>query len=256
MASSNESNVSKVIPGAHKSNTRKLLLAIYEQYGIATAYEKAHEIIKQCEDTKYNRDKRSAVKGELAEVVLEIFCIHLQKILPSTIVSKGLCIYKQGDKRVTTEMDLILFTPFCMYMFECKSYSGKKVLTEECYLKAMSTKDVYRQSKYHFEILWPYVSKFVLKSHTPTLDNPVVKLILFELSSGDIDDQRTAKNKALYPCLTLDNILAWAQKEFGRTRTVIYDMKGLDPVIKQLDAGSAATFEKHLARLKGSSRNG
>lgn len=234
----------------HKDRTRKLILAVYEQYGISAAFEKARAILKQCEDTKYPVAKRSAIKGELAEVVLEVFCAHLQKILPQCIISKGLCIYKQGDKRVTTEMDLVLFTPFCTYMFECKSYSGKKTLTDKCFLKSRSSKDVYGQSRMHLDILWPYISPYMVKLPKYPAGNPPVQMILFELSSGDIDDQREPRYKELFPCLTLDTLLDWAQKEFGRKRVVLYDLARMEPVLRKLDAESAEVFKKHLARLK------
>ena len=233
----------------HKGNTRRLILAIYEQFGINEAFAKAQEILKQCEDPKFDREKRVAVKGELAEVVLEVFCVHLQKVIPNVIVSKGLCIYKMGDKRVTTEMDVVLFTPFCMYMFECKSYSGKKVLTDKCYLKARGSKDVYAQSRMHFDILYPYIAPYVVKMAKYPPGNPPVQLILFELSSGDIEDKRTPENQKLYPCLTLNTLLGWMQQEFGRPRTVLYDMVRMEPIIRKLDSESAEVFKKHLKRL-------
>ena len=235
-----------------KENARELLLAICQQYGAQTALNKAEQLMKQCEDKSFNRDARSSVKGEVSEAVSEILCAHIQKRLGNCIMSKGLCIPKKGgDSSRTTEMDIVLFTPVCIYMIECKSYSGRKVLKNECYIEAHSKKDVYRQNLLHMEFLSDYVAPYMLNDRGVMRQQPYYRLILFEMSSGSIIDTRTDHYKKLYPCLGPQTLLPWFNQELRQPKKVIYNMQGLQQMLVQLNANSSANFVKHVKRLGG-----
>lgn len=256
MRSIKDSSIEKVVAGDtsvrkdHKSLTRSLILELYKQYGLNVAIERAQCILRQSEDKRYPLQKRIAVKGELSEAVLEVVCVHLQKLLPQSILLKGLCISKKTDPLVTTEMDLVLFTPFCLYMFECKSYSGSKILKDACTLVGSHEQNIYAQNRMHFDLLFQYISPFMLRRDKYPPGNPPVKLILFELSSGDIEDRRESKYQKLYPCITLDTICDWIQDEFSKERVVLYDLPRLAPVLEELDQKSAETFKRHVKRLQ------
>lgn len=232
-----------------KTRIRQALLQHYEKYGISAVRPKAEMLIKQCEHEKIDYRQRVELKGELAEVVLECYLAEYSKYITPSVVSKGLCIRNMRNS-LTTEMDVTFFTPCRVYMFECKSYSGKKVLTAECTLTNNTTsKDVFGQSKHHMEILNQYIAQYRVNTRLKGVSP--YKLVLFELSSQDCEDQRDDKWKQTIPLITLSTLDEWLQAEFSREMKVNWDVRKMIPMLKRLDMESAALFKKHLKRLEG-----
>lgn len=66
---------------------------------------------------------------------------------------KSLCIARTDGKEGFTELDLTLFTPNKVYLFECKSYSGKKRLIDEGLMVTdrFAPFNVYKQSIMHLD---------------------------------------------------------------------------------------------------------
>ncbi len=241
-------NVDPAKPLAAK--TRATILECYRQYGLARVDEQARKLITQCEHEKLDYRVRSDIKGELAEVVLECHLAEIQKYIPMSVVSKGLCI-RDVNTKLTTEMDVTFFTPCRVYMFECKSYSGKKTITKECTLtNSTVSKDVYGQSLHHMQALNRYLVPYRLNRNVKGVGP--FKLALFELSTRECSDQRDDVWKSRVPLLTLDNIQEFLVRELTTSNKVNWDIQGMIPLLQQLDAQSALLFKEHLKRLGGS----
>lgn len=240
---------SRVDPKPLATRTRTTILECYRLYGIKAVDSQARKLIDQCEHEKISYQLRSEIKGELAEVVLECYLAEIQKHLSVSVISKGLCIRDPNTKR-TTEMDVTFFTPCRIYMFECKSYSGRKTITAECTLKNKTvTKNVYEQSVHHMEILNRYLVPF--RVNRDRKGAGPYKLVLFELSTSECDDQRDDIWKSRIPLVTLDNIWEFLVRELSQTVKVNWDIQRMLPLLQQLDAQSAQLFREHMKRLGG-----
>ncbi|MEG2262779.1 MAG: NERD domain-containing protein [Clostridia bacterium] len=230
-----------------KDSTRRAMLECYKYQGLAAVKPKALEIMRQCESNVADFKTRCDIKGELAEVVLECYLMYVQKTIAPSILSKGLCIRNKNNGN-TTEMDVCFFTPIRIYMFECKSYSGKKALTKECTLTNKTTsKDVYGQSLHHMTILNQYLTPY----RTNVLDKgqSPYRLVLFELSSTECEDKRELKWKKAIPLVTLDNLEQFILNEFSTSAKINWDTPRMLPILQMLDKQSERNFKEHLKRL-------
>lgn len=226
--------------------TRSAVMDVYRKRGLAAADKKVMELLNQCEHWKNNTRERSTIKGELSEIALEYHLLWWMQHSKYMTCVKSLCVKSQKSK-ATAEIDILLATPCKVYLFECKSFKGEKVLSGECYLKGKSSeKDVYEQSKYHLEILDQHLAecRFV-----PRPQKPPYQLLLFELSSDGIDDQREAKWKRGIPLLTIDTIDAWFRQEFNATQQVIWNFDSLYRKLEQLNKSSERMFKFHMKKI-------
>ena len=230
------------------TRTRDTIMACYAQYGIDTADKQIRRIIYQAEHSNIPIQAKSEIKGELAEVALEVYLLEIQKYLKNSVLSKGLCIRDVLSGR-TTEMDVTLFTPCKIYMFECKSYAGKKILTKECTLAGTHTTDVFSQSQHHMEVLNQYLSTFRVNRSVKGCSP--YKLVLFELSTTDCEDRREDKWKRIVPLITLDTLWEFLCEEFTSTQKINWDFARMLPVISQLDKESPELFKEHMKRMRG-----
>lgn len=240
-------------PDILKMRTRNLIIDAYNTGGLDRVNQIAGELIEQCETSYSDWQLRSLVKGELSEVVLECYLCKMQELLrvPSVIL-KNFCIKSQVTGH-TAEMDVTFITPFKIYMFECKSYKGKKVITRECYLKAdSSSKDILKQSESHIRILNEYMAPY--RMNIGALKTAPYRFVLFELSSNDIVDKRTDKWKRTIPAVTLKSICNWIKTEFVGQKDIHWDVARALPILIALDKQSPQMFVEHLRYLKGVKR--
>lgn len=230
-----------------RDKTRLMLLNLYVKYGLKALDKKAMELIVECENNRQiTPSVRGIIKGELAEVVVECHIAELIKTIPNIACVKGLCIRSSWGS--TTEIDLLMCTPCRVYLFECKSFSGRKTISDKCFLKGgSSSKDVFGQSAAHLKVLdehiRPYMQNIGNKGCSP------YKFLLFEFSSDDCCDCREEKYKEMIPLLTLKNIDAWLAEELSKTQKVNWDYTKVYETLKRLNISSAETFEQHLKRM-------
>lgn len=233
----------------YAARTRESIMQCYKTYGLKTAATQTMKILKQSETEKIDFRLKTEIKGELSEVILECILLEIQRYIPSSIISKGLCIRDPVTKR-TTEMDVTFFTPCKIYMFECKSYSGKKTLTAECTLtNKTTTTDVFSQSKHHMEVLNRYLVPYRLNRDLP--GTSPYKLILFELSSVECEDVREDVWKNRIPLLNIDTIYPYLIQDMSTPQKVNWNLNQLVPILQQLDSQSRMLFKEHLNRLGG-----
>lgn len=226
--------------------TRNAILTLYEHKGIDAADKKIKELLRQCESGNASVGDRSTIKGELSEMALECHLRYWTDRIKYLAVVKGLCI-KSTISSATAEIDVLLASPCRVYLFECKSFKGKKTLTKECYLAgSSSSKDVFYQSKYHLQILEQHLADY----HYPTESKiSPYQLLLFELSSDSVDDQRDSKWKRNIPLLTLDTIDAWLLEEFQSNTLVQWDFIRLSKKLCDLNLTSKQMFKFHMAKI-------
>lgn len=228
------------------SRTREAILKIYDTKGIKAADTKVSDLLIQCETWKGNTEERGKIKGELSEIYLEYHLLWWMQHVHYMTLAKGICVRSLTSK-ATAEIDILVATPCKVYLFECKSFKGKKTLTDKCFLQGeSSSKDVYDQSKYHVEILDPLICdcRFVKRSSaTP------YKILLFELSTDDIVDNREAVWKQNVPLLTPKNFDQWFATEFSKEQKTLWNYDSLKKRLADLEKQSADNFRFHMSKI-------
>lgn len=202
--------------------------------------------------------KNNQLKGELSEIILEQYLKELQEALSqkginSTIIKNLGLVHRSetNDVLYSSEIDLCLATPYRCYLFEVKSYSGKKTLTKECYLKGTSEIDIFSQSKTHldfFEMLFDDCRiKYTLGRQG--LKSPY-KLMFFECSTEPVIDKREQKWKDSVPYVNTGNIFKWFAEEIDPNQKYQWDLDKLNKRFKQLDENRDLIMQYHVQRLQ------
>lgn len=227
-----------------------------KQYGSLRALALIQKMVKEKYLPAYERNARDPavrkLKGELAETLLEIYLLYLQQAIQPSCILKSLCIqFKTGNQK-TTEMDLLFVTPKCIFMFECKAYQGGQHITGECSISSSSGKpmNVYAQSEIHRNALMQYINPYLNKELAVKAKQVPYKMILFELSSRPLIDDRTLEWKTKIPCMSSESFI----RDFGALyKTFQYDLFNynyVESTLKRLNSTSASNFRKHMKGKK------
>lgn len=235
-----------------KKMARESFIGIYEKDGYSALKTAVQDFIARKTFKGMDPNVRNILKGECAEILITARIKDMQENTDvETFSVKGLCFTKLGSD-YTTELDLTLFTPRRIYLFECKSYNGKKTLTREGYLKGrFSEIDVYAQSKLHAEFLWSRIGQCHIGKVNKS--DPAFQMILMDVSDGVCEDLREPKYRRVLQYLnvdTLDNWFRGVEKEI-QTGTAQWDIMRLYDVVGELHKNSAKMFQKHLAQNGG-----
>lgn len=224
-----------------KDNIQSVLWTVYKKKGWEGLYQCSWELMYHCEDNAKFQEYRQ-MKGEIAEVVLDCGLRELQKVIKPSVVLKGLCIPVRSSKNATTEMDLVFVTERKIYLFECKSYKNKPVITGECMLG--DNMDVAGQNKYHLKALHEYIGGICKKNRgTP------YKLVLFEMSTEGVDDQRTEEMKKRIPVFNSKTFIKGILDDYQNSPEGVWNVKELIEVLEPLADNSGDVFKKHLNRM-------
>lgn len=244
--------------GDVKSASHKKLLEIYKEKGFAVTMAIARRILEKNVSSMLNgksdsfkKSFRTSVNGEVGETVLEICIIEYCKRHPTETkdwyYTKSM-ILKDPDNPNSdflTELDFTLFTPECIYLFECKSYAGDKHLTGRGVLKRSNGNDcdVFSQSYLHIQILDKNVKGFSA--------NPVYKMVMFDFSSGIMHDERDSKAKYYLACVDETSWKSVLMKKAPK----VWRMEKLIPAVKKIYAASDSLREAHLKYVKSLRRD-
>lgn len=197
------------------------------------------------------------IRGEICESLLEIMIIDFIKrnhLEDSWILSKGIILkdLDNPDSEYLTELDLTLFTPKKIYLFECKSYKGNKILRDPCklfveYGKKESFKmDVYDQHAKHYKALYKYLNKFKLDVETNVKP---FKIVFFDFSDGIIRDERSDKFKSVFPVKDENTIYSLFKTYLKEPDQ--WDMKYVRKVVSLLDENKKKLTSSHLDYVRG-----
>ena len=213
-------------------------------------------------------DKKAStpeMRGEVCETVLYVMLTHFieKNNLKDWRVSKGLVlkdVEQDRDHRYFTEVDLTLFTPKCVYSFECKCYKGVKYLKDKGTLYVKRGKsykkqlDVFDQHFKHFKVLFNNI-KCGLSKTVDDKNYKSFKLLYFDFSTERIEDKRDEKFKQLFPIINEDNLFSLF-KTYGK-RPNYWNMEIVNKVVNIVEKASEENAKKHLDYVTslGHSRN-
>lgn len=234
-----------------KESVHTKLLDIYEKYGMQSAIQVGFMSLGSAgatanglsEDTE--RYIKTNMNGEISESVLEIILTEYMKLHPDQTrmwhLSKGLILKNptRPRSRFMTELDLTLFTPKCVYVFECKSYSGdKRIVSKGTILRLSGNScDAFKQNAIHLETLHQNIQMYS--------KSPVYQMRLFDFSRGSAEDTRAQEYKEMFEYNTISNVL----KGFS-TGADVWDMSSLLPAVGVLERASDRLRPEHLRYVK------
>lgn len=238
-----------------KKELRRKILNIYFNKGYLHARNSTEMLIKNAgKKAKEKGDKSLTVqiRGECAEVLLELQIREFARTRGlNWFLSKGLTLERKDYKKgKTTELDLTLFTPSKIVLFESKYRSGKFKLLDECNLVPSGQfgypANVYKQNLLHLDNLRRYLAPAVLdlKSGKP------FSICLYMQDLKNIDDIREKKYKSLIPLLGPDNIQSYLENK-AKEKVQIWDMQKIKHLVSLLDEKSDDNFKKHIKNIRG-----
>jgi hypothetical protein len=244
--------VKKLELGSHdfKDRTRKILWEVYRSEG----YSKFIDVVGNLKVLKNHEfNDLIQVKGETAEVVLEIIIEHFIKhyALDWKVV-KGLILNINGNvgsKSSTTEIDIVLVTSKVVSIFEIKSFNGEKVISGDCLLTANNagnilSKDVFLQNRLHIKAFWNNFGKFSLS------ETGIVKSVMFSFSSGSLKDDRSIDKKEIMPVYDESNIPRYLEAIRLLDVSDRWKVDELNEAIEVAEKGSVS-LEDHIKYLSG-----
>lgn len=217
------------------------LYHVYLEYGIEVLIKLAAETLH---DFGLGDDLQGQINGEVCEVVLECLIIDYTLRNPEKCkdwsLYKGLIIKERGklSESFSTELDLTLVTPQCIYLFECKSYKGDNSLTGKGMYK---NTDVYKQNMLHLKTLDTWVKPFVCEGKLP-----VYKIGLFVFADGRVEDKRMIESRTLMPLLSVNN---W-ETILCKDDRVVWNIPRLDTLFEKLEMQSEHLYYEHLDYVK------
>lgn len=231
-----------------KDKVRKHLFEIAKKIGVNAAIRKGDQLLSESYQAAKRMNKweqASVLRGELAEIILELqLRLYCQRNPKTSFMVKNLVIPRSDGKYGTTELDLTLFREDCIYLFECKSYSGKKVLEEECLLKSKNREiNVYSQNMMHLNNLHSLIFEWnaIPKGNS-------YQLVLYTYDNGDLEDLRSVEWKNKIPVVTKINLIDWLFSHKGNAK---WDIKSVGAKITELKSNKNLTLKNHVSRLKG-----
>jgi hypothetical protein len=212
------------------------------------------KFLEVCRKILESNNSSPLMRGELAEVVLiallEEFIEKHNLKSKGWFVSKGMILkdLENPKSAYTTELDITLFTPKQIILFECKSYKGKKQLRDKCSLYKRKNKggydlaiDVYSQHTKHLQALNKYLYKFQLESNAK---KKPYKIVLFDFSDGELEDVREDKYKRIFQYVNEKTIYSIFNDY--NTRPVLWSIEHVRKVVEVIDKSSEKLTSVHL----------
>lgn len=234
-----------------KNNLRNDMLRLYREKGYAFTVNSINHLIKHSNKKSKevgNSKLAIQIRGECCEILLELAILEYARSrnLP-WICSKGLTLKRRDHKKGTTELDITLFTPSQIILFESKFRSGNIKLIDECKIVPSygNVCDVYKQNMMHLDNLRRYLDTAVHNLNA----GPPFAINLFVESLGRVQDNRTAKMKSVVPLISLDNIVQYLDI-IASKKQVVWDINRLYRIVSQLDSMSEENFKQHMKGVR------
>lgn len=230
--------------------------------------------ISYCNEIELNLEKEATqlnnqLRGELAEVILEVLLKDVQSCLKKSgiksVIFKNMgLVEKRENGLYSTELDLVFMTEYRCYLFEVKSYSGDKVLTDECMLHGKRDIDIYSQSRLHLDLFKGWFESCRIKhinrgTGLGRLPSPY-KLIFFEYSSGAVEDKRDETWRKIIPYLDVSKFHAFWNNEIKalseQSAALQWDINKSVGTMKKLDSSRQKILDYHVSRLNNKNIGG
>lgn len=235
-----------------KDNTFDVLVSYYNKT------KDMKKFIAVCREILEKKASTPEMRGEVCETVLYVMLndfIEKNK-LKGWRVSKGLIlkdVNREKDHNYYTEVDLTLFTPKCVYSFECKCYKGEKYLTDKGSLYVKRGKefkkslDVFDQHFKHFKVLYDNI-KFAIDKSVDDSKYKTFKLLYFDFSIERTGDKRDKKYQSLFPIINESNLYSLFNTYNDRPN--YWNMELVNKALDIIEKASEKNAEKHLAYVK------
>ena len=220
------------------------------------------KFIAVCQSMVKSKDSTPEMRGEICESVLYVMLTDfiVKHNLKDWRISKGLILKNVSDgsnPNYLTELDLTLFTPKCVFSFECKSYKGEKFLCDKgtLYLKngvgRKKRMDIFAQHIKHFYVLEDNI-RIALKEVLPSKYKSY-RLLCFEFSDTPLIDERDDKYKGLFPVCTVNNLYN-IFKSYNE-RPDYWDMERINKVVDIIEKAGKKNKKSHLDYVTSINRN-
>ena len=236
-----------------KDNLTKALINVYQSHGYNTFCATCDNLIKNS-TAKAKKELGDAklgiqIRGEVCEAFLKISIVEFCKInkTKNWFMHKGLCLErKDGKKNKTTELDITLFTPNKVVLFESKFRMNKVEIYDQCKIVPDygTATNVWSQNIMHLDNLKWYLADS-LKSLE--LGKPF-KCVLFMYSNKDVKDLRSKKYRNLMPVVTKENLFSYL-KTLTNSSVELWDIKSLRARIQLLDNDTDRLFKQHMKEV-------
>lgn len=200
------------------------------------------------------KESTAVMRGEIAETVLYVMLddyIKKNNITDWRIVKgmilKDIDTYKSHE--YFTELDLTLFTPKCVFSFECKCYKGPKYLSDRGTLHVKRGKsfkkalDVFDQHSKHFNVLFRTLES-CLDKEVDHKSYKSFKLLYFDFADIPTDDKREDFYRSLFPIVNTNNLYSLF-KSFDN-RPDYWKMKYVNRVVDIIEANKEKNTKAHL----------
>lgn len=237
-----------------KNKTNKVILDNYRKNGLQHTLTLCKKML---EHNALYREGANFVLGEITESVLEVLLTDYisKRNLKDWFFVKGMIVkdIETMNKEFSTEIDMVLFSPQKIYLFECKGYAGAKELTGKGSLIRHGRNkvefDVFEQHKNHATVFMNMFNPFVLKGVSPSI---CYKLGIFDFSSGQLKDNREEKWKKIMPVIRSEDLFELLDK-FARSRRK-WNMEYVRRAVKIIEAKKEHNTARHLEYVTNLSR--
>lgn len=196
-----------------RDNARNRVFLEYDNKGLKSALEFSKSLLLSTERGADYREEKAVIKGELAEATLLCQLDTLQRTLKfKASIVRGLFVKDTYSEKVT-ELDITFITPFQIYLFECKSYSGKiKRVEVPCLLcrDDKYTTNVFDQNKLHLQLFNRRYGGFVEFNSKP------YKIVVYDYATVLYDDVRPEEYKLNFPVLNETTLLTYMVSDLAK----------------------------------------
>lgn len=242
----------------YKENANRVLLESYDKHGYDYMLELAKYLVEQQNEAakKYDGEGQGTVLGELCETVLE--CKIKDYIKKNNLTDwfyvKGFYMrdIETQNTDFLTEIDLVLFTPEKIIIWECKSYKGDKIIVGQGDLKRIGRPgmNVFEQQKLHGDVFLKTFNVFRDKGKDEVPRRDCFQLAVFSFAEGTLTDKRKPEHKLVMPFLEepdLDGFLDKGRKG-KKTWNMVNVRRAADFIVSK---GKTNNYgDKHLDFVK------
>lgn len=230
-----------------QESIRRSILKFYKERDVQQTKSFCRKLL-EAQDHKSDKKFKSEVHGEICEALLEVLLldyINRNNLQNRWFIEKGMVLkdLNSNNKNFYTELDLTLFTPGKIVLFECKSYAGDKKICDECTIvRTCGEFDVYKQNLNHMK---------VLNSNIKTCFNGksnAYKMVLFNFSLGTIKDLREEQWKKRMPIIDIDNLDDFLN--VVAKQPSVWDVHKLKKICNIIMEKNSILRKKHLAYVK------
>lgn len=238
-----------------KSSTNKVVLDNYEKNGLEHTLSLCNKILL---NKSLYREGANYVVGELAESVLEVLVKDFirRNNLKDWFYVKSMIIkdVETMSKKFSTEIDLVLFSPGKIYLFECKGYKGSKEIVGKGVLvrkgKNKLKFDVFEQHKNHANVFMKMFDPFILKGVDP---RTAYQLGIFDYSLGELEDNREDTWKKVMPILKYSDIFPLLDRNKNSKRK--WNMEYVRKAVNIIESKKDVSVTNHLKYVTSINRN-